>query len=89
MRVDQIIQVTCIECAMPFAVLKEFYAQRQRDYRAFYCPNGHAQAYTEAENKEVTALEKETGRLRSRITYLEDQLAATQAQLAGKRLEEA
>jgi hypothetical protein len=37
----------CCVCGIYFAMPEELYNSRRRDGRSFYCPNGHAQSYTE------------------------------------------
>lgn len=39
----------CIDCGMWFGVDDDFDAQRRKDMRPFYCPNGHSLSFGEGE----------------------------------------
>lgn len=43
---QQLVTETCYSCGVLFAMMKEFYDERRRDHRSFWCPNGHAQSYS-------------------------------------------
>lgn len=76
--------IVCYKCAIPFAVPSN-YKQHLRDTRdAFYCPNGHEQAYT----KSTESILKE--KLEKQQQQYEERLAFTQKTLdynKGKRFE--
>ncbi len=64
--------VTCCiaDCLISFAVTDEFYNQRLKDKKCFYCPKGHSQyflAETEEEKLkgEISRLEKKVDFIRS------------------------
>ena len=87
----------CCNCGLPFAFPDEFKAERIRDKKTFYCPNGHSQNYIgkslEQQLREAQAsLNEERGlrrladeqRERARI---EAKKAQTRAKNAVKRAE--
>ena len=39
------INITCINCGLTFAVPEGFHTQRKTDHRDFCCPNGHHQHF--------------------------------------------
>lgn len=51
----QVRTTTCCheECGVTFAMDANLYAQRLDDGRAFYCPNGHAQHFSESREAEL------------------------------------
>lgn len=40
-----LVTIVCCECSVPFGMLKEVHAQRNRDHKMFWCPNGHEQYF--------------------------------------------
>ena len=60
----QLKPITCYTCGAVFGLESGFYADRLRDRRDFYCPNGHSQHFigkTDAERLQEL-LEKERAR---------------------------
>jgi hypothetical protein len=43
----------CYLCGIPFAMPKQFQAERREDRRGFFCPNGHSQAYVSSETSRL------------------------------------
>lgn len=58
--------IACWQCNIRWAMPEEFVAQRRRDGKGFYCPNGHSCAYNETEadrikreaEKKITSLQQ-------------------------------
>lgn len=65
----------CINCSILFWVPKGFTDNRRKDKRDFYCPNGHAMAFTE---NEADRLRRERDRLKQNEAYLQDRLKREQ-----------
>lgn len=73
---------TCYKCGIPFAAPSWFIRERRKDKEAFWCPNGHSQAY----------IESEADRLRKKLdeqTREATRQAARAAQIAAERDAEA
>ena len=49
----------CFECGCTIGMTEGFYDNRLRDHRAFYCPNGHGQHFTEKSDRERLDEEKQ------------------------------
>jgi hypothetical protein len=60
----------CGDCGIPFAIPRDLYADRRKDGRSFYCPNGHFISYAETENQ----------RLARELAYQKDRRAAIAAE---------
>lgn len=63
----QLKPVNCYSCGTTFGMESGFYADRLRDHKNFYCPNGHSQHFigeTEAER-----LQKQLDRERNRVDF--------------------
>lgn len=62
MDVD-ISMISCCECGVPFWITNSFHRKLVDSEKTFYCPNGHAQHFSETENsrlkKTIANLEKE------------------------------
>lgn len=61
--------VTCYSCGVAFGMSKGFYADRLRDQRNFFCPNGHGQHFigkTEADRLREQLAAKEAEIIRER-----------------------
>lgn len=56
---------TCCTCGTEWAMLQDVRNLRREDGKGFYCPNGHAQFFTETE---VIRLKKELERKESELT---------------------
>lgn len=59
----------CINCAVRFGVPEGFTANRRRDKRTFWCPNGHPMSYTQSE---ADLLRRERDRLKQEQARLHD-----------------
>lgn len=73
--------IHCGECGVPFGLSDEFMAERKRDHKTWYCPNGHARHYpgiTDAEK--IRRLEAERTHLRDQRDAAERSRAAQKAQ---------
>lgn len=71
----------CCNCGITFCLTRALYEARLSDHRLFYCPNGHAQAYTGK-----TEQEKRIESLESHIEFLSaanDELYARGEELIG------
>lgn len=42
---------SCSECGMPYGVPQSWIAEKTKDHRTFYCPNGHQQIYAEEKDE--------------------------------------
>lgn len=60
----QLKAVNCYSCGTTFGMDSQFYADRLRDHRNFYCPNGHQQHFIgkSEEDRLREHLEKERSR---------------------------
>ena len=59
---DTLVAETCYLCGVPFGMPSELQANRLRDRRNFWCPNGHQQHYTgqtEAQKLKLQLADKE------------------------------
>lgn len=61
----------CGECGIHFAMPKHFEAERLKDRRSFYCPNGHGRCFTG---------ESEADKLRRQLKAEQDRVAYWQAE---------
>lgn len=82
-----LVALDCYKCGVVFALSGEYDARRRKDHEAFYCPNGHANAYngkTEAEKlrEQLKQQEQATDRYR-------DWLAETRTDLATEKRQHA
>jgi hypothetical protein len=73
--------LTCCTCSVEFAMTTVLLEFRQKDYRPFYCPNGHGMNFKKGSNNE--SIKKENTKLKIRVTHLEDQLQAAKENNAG------
>jgi hypothetical protein len=71
--------VTCCSCSVLFAMPEVLRARLQRDGGSFYCPNGHAQHFTQSETTRLRAKLDEAMRTN---TQLAADLAAEQRERA-------
>jgi hypothetical protein len=69
--------IHCGECGVPFALNDEFIAERRRDHRTWYCPNGHSRHYPQ---------ENETEKAKARARELERRLASREEDLRAERV---
>jgi hypothetical protein len=63
---------SCCECGCYFGVPAGFTAERRKDKRSFYCPNGHAMSYTESE---ADKMRRERDRLAQQVAQRDDEIA--------------
>lgn len=61
-------ELTCYSCIVHFAMDGALYDRRLADGDTFYCPNGHAQHFTEST---VDQLKKQNQNLKTRLSYSE------------------
>lgn len=47
----------CCVCGVLFQITEEYSEDRQSDGATFYCPNGHAQSYTDSDDEQIEKLE--------------------------------
>ena len=79
----------CISCGVTFAVPSNLRAQRLKDHKSFYCPNGHGQNFTgetEAEKYKRLYDAQQTETIRQRENYFAEQRKHEQTQKAMTRL---
>lgn len=69
---------TCCNCGITFGLASEFKAQRLRDARTWYCPNGHGQHYTANTPSEAEKLRKQLESSRTYQRSILDQKAAAE-----------
>lgn len=69
---------SCPNCGVRFGVPVEFTANRRKDTRTFYCPNGHPMSYRESE---ADMLRRERDRLKQNEAWYEARLRESQASI--------
>lgn len=74
-----LVQEDCCACDITYAVPEAFKNKRLQDGQLFYCPSGHAQSYTESENK---TLRRQVEQLQAKLTHERDQRLAAEAEAA-------
>jgi hypothetical protein len=84
----EIIPIQCSACSVWYGLDKTFKDRRYSDKQSFYCPNGHAQSWTEGDADRLRATNL---RLESQLSFERSQrqiLEASKAKLerAHKRL---
>lgn len=67
---EEMVHQQCISCGVHWMQPKYLNDRRRQDKATFYCPNGHAQAYTQSE---ADKLRLERDRLKQREAMLEDE----------------
>lgn len=72
---DQLVVITCGDCAIPFALPKDFQARKYADGSSFWCPNGHEISYSEPE---TARLKRQLKSAQARVTHAEDQREAAE-----------
>lgn len=60
LEVETFEEITCCVCGTRFAMDAELHELREEDGASFYCPNGHANVYTEGTTQELESDLKET-----------------------------
>lgn len=66
-----LVEEVCCECFTHFAMDSDLNARRRQTGGTFYCPNGHAQHYTETE---VQKLKKQNESLRKNLAWTDEAL---------------
>jgi len=66
----------CCQCGVPFGLSDHYAAERSKDHRNFFCPNGHEQAYLQ---------KSEADQLRDRLAEKERALTAAACREANER----
>jgi len=69
---------SCCVCDVDFAMTDHMTAQRQRDGKSFYCPNGHSQSYTETDATRLKKAQEALARARAAQVHLADQRDAAE-----------
>ena len=67
-----VIRCTHEGCGIVYALSDDYIADRQRDRKTFYCPNGHSRWYP------GQTPEQKLARAEARVTHLEDQKEAAE-----------
>lgn len=83
--------VSCCSCGISFSLSKELYDYRRKDGQTFYCPNGHAQhfsnsARTHVPKEELEKVKRERDNLLRQVEMLEAQLAEKEGKNKGWKL---
>lgn len=81
-----LVEETCCNCLTHFAMDQELYRRAKETGRTFYCPNGHAQHYTETE---VQKLKKQNQNLKARVGWAEDDATRARTEASEVRREKA
>jgi hypothetical protein len=88
-RTFTLVDTTCHQCGVLFAVPDWFDKARREDHQTFHCPNGHMLAYRTSElDKARTELAKTQGQLtraQGTITHLRDQVSAAERQVSAHK----
>jgi hypothetical protein len=75
--------VTCGECGITFGLDSAYRAERRRDHRGFYCPNGHSRYYPA---KSELELERDrTAMLRARLDQAKADAEHTERRRRGEK----
>lgn len=78
-------ETECCVCGVTFAFPQKLHKELMITGKAFYCPNGHSQVYTELETDRLRKLldaERERRRqVELQLTSAQDQLQATKREL--------
>lgn len=61
----------CPACGVRFGVPTGYTANRRKDKRSFWCPNGHSMSYTESE---ADRLRRERDRLQQQLALKDDEI---------------
>lgn len=66
--------ITCGECSVTWELTDGFVAQRKRDHKTFYCPNGHSRWFPgkTKEEKQIAELKADVKRLEHSYEYVRD-----------------
>lgn len=75
---------TCCRCGVQFAFPEGLFRDLQENGKTFYCPNGHAQAYSE---RYSSRLEKEVEKLRTQLKNASDSVEFYRGEANTKAME--
>lgn len=75
-------EIDCCKCGVVFWVPARLNAARRKDGGTFYCPNGHAQHYTETD---ADRFRRERDRLQQKISEMQDRADKKDRQVAAYR----
>lgn len=76
------VALDCCKCGIVFLVPKGYDANRQEDYRRFWCPNGHGQNYTKPDAQPAARNAERDARLKA--LHEQEQREARDADAAAK-----
>ena len=84
-----LVEMHCGECDITFAVPDYWQAERLKDGKNWYCPNGHCRVYRDSENlrlkNRLEAMESTNTHLRDQLEQAERSKAAVKGQLTKER----
>lgn len=60
---------TCCNCGIVFSMTAGRMAELRHNGKDFYCPNGHAQYYTDSDSKKIKKLKKQLADMTSNRDY--------------------
>lgn len=67
-RSQELVQVSCGECGIQFAMPEAFQRQRREKGGDFYCPNGHCRVYRETDTQRLTKERDDAVKAKERAT---------------------
>lgn len=71
----------CDQCGVVFQVTEEYKEGREADGEVFWCPNGHALAYQDYDDRKIEKQELEILSLRVQVRQLKCQLLGEESVL--------
>lgn len=77
--------LTCCSCGITFSMDDILRELRQKDGTTFYCPNGHAQHYSESEATRLVKKSDELTEAKEEIRNLKTEVARLRCELANRR----
>lgn len=77
-----LINDTCCNCGVEFGITETMRAYRKKDGALFYCPNGHAQRFTETTEAKLKAAQDENERLKQRLAQKDAEISDAHAEAA-------
>jgi len=77
------VDMVCGTCGIEYCMPERINAERLKDHKLFYCPNGHGRYYPgksdlEIDNERIESLEKRANRLQARVFQLQELLTWTE-----------
>lgn len=81
---QQLSTSTCYKCGIVFAMPNYFRQKRTEDKEAFYCPNGHPQAFVESE---VDKLKRQLERERQNTEWYKNAAKSKDTQIKGMNIQ--